>query len=87
MTKVAVLSGHSDPKSLGNYIDLAFDELGIWDTSERVLSMRSKLEGAYRQIQTFRNGLAGNKLSRKELLGQVDTLLGGLLSSIEQGQL
>ena len=51
LVKVAELTGHSNPDSLAPYIDLAFDELGAWDTAERVLHLRSGDEALYRRLQ------------------------------------
>jgi integrase len=79
LTKVAVLSGHSDPQS----IDLAFEELGVWDSSEKVLAIRSKLEGSYRQIQTLKSDIECSNLSKKEMLGKVHLLLSDLTSEFE----
>jgi len=84
LTKVAQLTGHQDPQSLKPYIHLAFEELNIWDTSDKVLAMRSKLEGAYREIQTFKNGLEDTRMTRYEILNKVKLLLGGLLSSMNE---
>jgi len=83
LTKVASISGHKDPKSLRIYIDLAFAELNVWDTADKVLKMRSKLEGAFRQIQTLKGDLKSEHLSKKELLCMVETLLGNIISSID----
>jgi len=83
LTKVAALSGHSDPKSLNHYIDLAFEELGLWDSSEKVLAMRSKLEGSYRQIQTLKVDIEESKLSKSELLDKVHLVLSDLISELD----
>lgn len=83
LTKVAAISGHSDPKSLSNYIDLAFEELGAWDTSDKVLQMRSKLEGAYRQIQTIKYDMKENSLSSIDVINQLDRLLIDMINAAD----
>jgi integrase len=83
LVKVAVLSGHSDPKSLLHYIDLAFEEIGVWDTSEKVLAMRSKLEGSYRQIQVLKAEVEDSNLSKNEVLAKVHLVLSDLTSEFE----
>ena len=81
LTKVSSLSGHSNPESLRHYIDLAFAELDAWDTADKVLEMRSKLEGAYREMQIIKGELETEKLSKQQLLYRVDSLLADLLSA------
>lgn len=81
LTKVASLSGHSNPESLRPYIDLAFAELDAWDTADKVLEMRSKLEGAYREIQIIKGELETEKLSKQQLFYKIDSLLEDLLSA------
>lgn len=84
LTKVAQLSGHSDPHSLLHYIDLAFEELNIWDTSTKVLAMRSKLEAGYRMLQTIKSDLRNADVSIEETLNTVDSILSGLLGTIQE---
>lgn len=81
LTKVSSLSGHSNPESLKSYIDLAFAELNAWDTADKILEMRSKLEGAYREIQILKGELESSaKHTDKQLLYKVECLLGDLLN-------
>ncbi|MEZ9368923.1 tyrosine-type recombinase/integrase [Shewanella sp. 10N.286.51.B2] len=80
LTKVAVLSGHTKPESLSPYIDLAFEELDIWGSSDKVLAVRSKVEGSYRQIQTLKNELGDSNLTRAGILEKVELLLNDLMS-------
>jgi len=87
LTKVSSLSGHSDPESLRSYIDLAFAELDAWDTADKVLEMRSKLEGAYREIQIMKGDLEIEKLSKQQLLNKVESLLGDILSVTNESKL
>ena len=81
LTKVASISGHSNPENLRTYIDLAFAEMNVWDAADKILAMRSKLEGTYREIQTIKGDLENIKLTKIELLNKIDSLLGNLISS------
>jgi len=85
LTKVASITGHKNPLSLMPYVDLAYQEMGAWDTSEKVLMLRSKAEAAYRNIQTLehdvnKGGIKGKALidvvsgTLKEILGELDNI-------------
>lgn len=68
LTKVCSLTGHRHWQSLWPYLDLALDELGVWDTSEKALSLRSSLEAALRKVQTLKDNL---DLTGLDVLGQI----------------
>ena len=87
LTKVATLTGHTNPLSLHHYIDLAFDELGLWDTSEKVLGMRSVLEGSYRSIQSIRNDMLSSKITTQSAAESIEELLKSLLETITEDNL
>ncbi|MEQ2355289.1 tyrosine-type recombinase/integrase [Pseudoalteromonas piscicida] len=81
LTKVSSLSGHQDPASLKPYIDIAFAELDAWETADKVLGMRSKLEATYRELQSIKLSLQNSKMTKEELLIKVDGLLERILSA------
>jgi integrase len=86
LTKVSVLSGHSDPMSLTPYIDLAFAELGIWDTADKVLALRSTLEANYRALQTLRNRCIMKEISQQEAMVEQITLMDNMLNSTHESE-
>ena len=73
LVKVAELTGHKDPMSLWKYIDLAWDELRVWDVAERVLRFRARAEGSLRQIETLMRDNAG-ELSNSTLTRAMQVL-------------
>ena len=79
LTKVASLTGHKNPISLMPYIDLAFQEMGAWDTAEKVLTMRSKAEAEYRKIQTLEQDVSKGRIKGKALIDAVSEALKGIL--------
>jgi integrase len=83
LTKVASITGHKDPMSLMPYIDLAFQEMGVWDTAEKVLHLKSKTEAALRQVQTFTQDVIDGKLRGKKLVDLVTQTLQGILSGLD----
>jgi integrase len=87
LTKVASLTGHKNPISLMPYIDLAFQEMGAWDTAEKVLTMRSKAEADYRKIQTLEQDVANGKIKGKALIDAVSEALKGILGGHDNIQL
>lgn len=83
LTRVAELTGHRNIGSLWKYIDLAFDEMGIWDTAEAVINMRMNAEAAYRELAEIRNLHSdGTPLTRDEIR-KVDQLLKDLLTHVK----
>ncbi len=87
LTKVASLTGHKNPISLMPYIDLAFQEMGSWDTAEKVLAMRSKAEADYRKIQTLEQDVAKGKIKGKALIDAVSEALKGILGGRDTNRL
>ncbi len=81
LTKVSSLSGHQNPHSLQPYIDIAFAELDAWKTADKVLAMRSKLEATYRELQSIKLDIQNSKMTKKEMLNNVDALLESILSA------
>lgn len=81
LTKVSSLSGHQNPLSLQPYIDIAFAELDAWKTADKVLAMRSKLEATYRELQSIKLDIQNSKMTKKEMLNNVDALLESILSA------
>ena len=86
LTKVASITGHKNPISLMPYIDLAYQEMGVWDTAEKVLMLKSKTEAAYRQMQTFEYEVRSGKLKGQALFDLVSNTLKGTLSSLDDIQ-
>lgn len=83
LTKVASLTGHKKLGSLWKYIDLAFDEMGIWDTAEAVINMRINAEAAHRELAEIREvHKGGTPLGRKEI-HRIDELLTDLLTHVK----
>jgi integrase len=82
LTKVMSITGHKRIESLLPYVDLAFQEMGVWDTSEKVLKLRSRAEAAFRQIQTLRQDVMEGRLGGQCLIDSVLEKLGGILSDL-----
>jgi len=82
LTKVCSLTGHRHWKSLWPYMDLALDELGVWDTSEKALCLRSNLEGALRKIQTLKNNFDIMGLDGQEQIQETENELNNILREI-----
>lgn len=83
LTHVASMTGHKRIESLWAYIDLAFEEMGIWDTAESVINMRMNAEAAHRELLEIRSTHEdGSALSHSELL-RVDKLLHDLLAHVK----
>jgi len=83
LTKVASMTGHKQIESLWTYIDLAFEELGIWDTAESVINMRMNAEAAHRELSEIRNQHSDGKSLTKCELKRVDELLQNLLEHVK----
>jgi hypothetical protein len=82
LTKVASMTGHKQIESLWTYIDLAFEEMGIWDTAESVINMRMNAEAAHRELCEIRSRHSdGDGLTKGELK-RVDLLLHNLLEHV-----
>lgn len=86
LTKVSSITGHKRIESLMPYVDLAFQEIGVWDTAEKVLNMRSKSEAAFRQIQTLKQDIVDGTLKGQNLLDQVTDILGAVISGLQDIQ-
>ncbi len=83
LTRVASMTGHKQIESLWIYIDLAFEEMGVWDTAETIINMRLNAEAAHRELLEIRDKHAdGSSLTKKELC-LVDTLLRNLLDDVK----
>jgi site-specific recombinase XerD len=83
LTHVASMTGHRRIESLWSYVDLAFQEMGIWDTAETVINMRMNAEAAHRELTEIRERHSdGSPLTREEL-GRVDKLLHDLLTHVK----
>lgn len=83
LTQVASMTGHKRIESLWPYIDLAFEEMGVWDTAEAVINMRMNAEAAYRELREIRKAhQEGSPLTKLEL-HRVDNLLHDLLGSVK----
>ncbi|WP_081441989.1 tyrosine-type recombinase/integrase [Mariprofundus ferrooxydans] len=83
LTKVASMTGHKQIESLKPYIYLAFDEMGVWDTSDAVINMRVNAEAAHREIQEIRQSHPDGESLKKNDLKRVDKLLEQLLEHIK----
>ncbi len=84
LTKVASMTGHKQIESLWPYIDLAFEEMGIWDTAESVINMRMNAEAAHRELCEIRSLHADGENLSKDELKKVDRLLHDLLENVKQ---
>ncbi len=84
LTKVASITGHRQITSLLPYIDLAFQEMGIWDTSEQVLELRSKAEAAYRKIQILMHDVGEGRINGMELLDIVSETLENTINGLNE---
>lgn len=82
LTKVASMTGHKNIGSLWIYIDLAFEEMGIWDTAGSVINMRLNAEAAHRELCEIRNMHKDGSNLTKEEIKHVDQLLYDLLNNI-----
>jgi len=83
LTQVASLTGHKQIESLWTYIDLAFEEMGVWDTAQAVINMRMNAESAYRELREIRElHRDGSRLTKEELT-RVDSLLHDLLENVK----
>ena len=76
------MTDHKQIESLWTYIDLAFEEMGIWDTAESVINMRMNAEAAHRELCEIRSRHRdGDSLTKGELK-LVDQLLHNLLEHV-----
>ena len=82
LTKVASMTGHKQIESLWSYIDLAFEEMGIWDTAESVINMRMNAEAAHRELTEIRTRNRDSGTLTKAELKRVDVLLHNLLENV-----
>lgn len=82
LTKVASMTGHKQIESLWTYIDLAFEEMGLWDTAESVINMRMNAEAAHRELCEIRSLHSDGEGLTKEELQRVDQLLYNLLEHV-----
>jgi integrase len=82
LVKVASITGHKNIESLMPYIDLAYQEMGVWDTAEKVLKLRSKAEAAFRKIQLLKQDVDKGIVKARNLLDQVSEILGEVLSDL-----
>ncbi len=82
LTKVASMTGHKQIESLWTYIDLAFEEMGIWDTAESVINMRMNAEAAHRELCEIRWLHRNGESLTKDELKRVDSLLLNLLDQV-----
>jgi site-specific recombinase XerD len=83
LTHVASMTGHSQIQSLWGYIDLAFEEMGIWDTAQSVIHMRLNAEAAHRELRALREAHRDGSRLTKEELTRVDNLLHDLLENVK----
>jgi hypothetical protein len=83
LTKVASMTGHKNIESLWVYIDLAFEEMGIWDTAESVINMRLNAESAHRELCEIKSIHKDGSNLTKEELKHIDQLLYDLLNNIK----
>ncbi len=86
LTKVASITGHKGIKGLLPYFDLAFQEMGVWDTPEKVLMMRSKADAAFRNVQILIHDIKEKKCSNNELLNSVSELLKNVINDLNEIQ-
>jgi hypothetical protein len=69
LTRLASLSGHSSIESLWKYVDLVFDESGVWNAAEDILRLRSNSEATLREIRGVRQQcIAGRPITGANLL-------------------
>lgn len=83
LTKVASMTGHKQIESLWPYIDLAFEEMGVWDTADSVISMRMNAEAAHRELREIRSLHSDGSLLTKSEIAKIDQVLRVLLDNIE----
>ena len=79
LVRVAELSGHSDPDSLLVYIDLAFDELKVWDEPEAAIRLRSRSEAVITAIKQIKSEINEGELSIENATDLISELLSGIL--------
>jgi integrase len=79
LVRVAELSGHSDPESLLVYIDLAFEEMKIWDEPEAAIKLRSKSEALLTAIKQIKVEINEGCLSTETAIDLISELLSGIL--------
>jgi hypothetical protein len=60
--------------------------MGVWDTPEKVLMLRSKADAAYRNIQTLTQDIKDKKCNNNELLNSVSELLKTVLNDLNEIQ-
>ena len=86
--RVAAFTGHGNSESLLPYIDLAWDELGIYDGVEATKNLQDSLEGSVASLTRLVEQLqvAGGK-RKGELISQINTELSALRSASDDSRL
>jgi integrase len=82
LTKVASITGHKRIESLIKYFDLAFEEMGVWDTAEKVIMLRSKAEAAFRNIQILTHDVREGKNRGIKLINHVSEILATVINNL-----
>lgn len=81
LKRVAVFTGHTSEDSLMNYIDIAWDEMGLFDYVGPTLSAMNKAEGLINELsaivssEKLSSRIQNGKVSSEDLLSTLESLL------------
>jgi integrase len=82
LSRVASITGHRSIDSLWIYIDLAFDELGIWNTAKDLVWLRFNLEAAQREVREIFLAHEDGSIPTAEETKRLDRILTDLLQDV-----
>jgi len=84
LRKVADKTGHADPDSLWVYIDLAWEEAGVWTLVNDELERIRAIEGCYGDLLDLKKEIQTSEMSREQLVDVVTKRLESLISDISK---
>ncbi|MDB6063740.1 MAG: site-specific recombinase, phage integrase family protein [Verrucomicrobiaceae bacterium] len=71
LTNVASLTGHKSIDSLWGYVDLAFNEIGIWNAVDAKLSHRFEADALFRTLQSLCSSVRNTDSVDPEVSAQI----------------
>ncbi|MER2540047.1 MAG: hypothetical protein ABTQ26_12475 [Azonexus sp.] len=90
LKRVAVKTGHSDPQSLWHYIDLAWDELGVWGAVDKAIARLHAADQLFAELlnlqhdtEIMSNRQANRKINFKSITDRLREILSTSKQEIE----
>lgn len=85
LKRVAVFTGHGDPESLMHYVDLAWEEIGLFDYVQPALGLMAAVDSSLQLIQSIRDEIRLNpQYSAQNSIERVDAELKGLRDRVAE---